>query len=158
MKKNICKMLTAVSIAATLFSANAAKVQAAWKSDSNGWWYTEGNSYSTGWKNIDGNWYYFYSNGYMAHDVFIGNYYVNSSGAWTNNVPQYHKYSYNECLQWAKAYFSNSHMSGLKFTTKCNQKLNSSDEYHFEFYCDGNKLDGCYVNADTQNIRSDIYD
>lgn len=60
-----------------------APVSAAWRSDSTGYWYTIGNSYLTGWQQINGVWYYFYSNGYMAHDCWIGNYYVNSQGAWT---------------------------------------------------------------------------
>lgn len=36
---------------------------------------------------INGNWYCFNSDGYMEHDCYIGNYYLNSDGAWTNNVP-----------------------------------------------------------------------
>lgn len=36
-----------------------------------------------GWNNIDGSWYYFYyDDGTMAHDTWIGQYYVNSSGVW----------------------------------------------------------------------------
>lgn len=52
-----------------------------WKSDSKGWWYTEGNSWATGWRQINGVWYYFYSDGYMAHDTTIEGFYLNSSGA-----------------------------------------------------------------------------
>lgn len=62
-------------------------VSAEWKSNFKGWWYTEGNSYTTGWKLIRGNWYYFYSDGYMAKDTTIDGYYLNSSGAWTNDIP-----------------------------------------------------------------------
>lgn len=78
----------------SLMVVNPVTANAEWKSDNNGWWYTEGSSWVTGWKLIDGNWYYFYSDGYMAHDCWVGNYYVNSSGAWTNNVQQSNSVSY----------------------------------------------------------------
>ncbi len=107
-----------------------------------------------GWNQIGGKWYYFDNNGAMAQNKWIGSYYVDSNGVWKNNSSS--KHSYNECLAIAKAYFSNSHMSGYKFTTNCNQQLNSSNEYHFEFYSNGSKVDGCYVNASTQNVRSDL--
>lgn len=34
------------------------------------------------WANIGGNWYYFYYDGTMAHNAYINEYYVNSSGVW----------------------------------------------------------------------------
>lgn len=71
----------------SLIVINPTTANAEWKSNNNGWWYTEGSSWATGWRLIDGNWYYFYSDGYLAHDCWVGNYYVNSSGAWTNNIP-----------------------------------------------------------------------
>lgn len=66
--------------------ATSTGASAEWKSNSKGWWYTEGNSYSKGWKLINGNWYYFNNDGYMAHDTTIDGYYLNSSGAWENSV------------------------------------------------------------------------
>lgn len=65
----LCSVITAVP------------VQAAWKQDNSGWWYTQGWSYATGWKQIDGKWYYFYSDGYMAHDTTIDGYAIGSDGA-----------------------------------------------------------------------------
>ncbi|MFW2491427.1 hypothetical protein ACN077_23155 [Clostridium chromiireducens] len=56
-----------------------------WKSDSKGWWYTEGNSWATGWRQINGSWYYFYPDGYMAHDTTIEGFYLNSSGTLVSN-------------------------------------------------------------------------
>lgn len=61
-----------------------------------GWQYIDGSWYylnkigdpgqhgimRTGWQKIDGTWYYFYDSGSMAHDVWIGGYYLNSDGAW----------------------------------------------------------------------------
>lgn len=58
----------------------------------NGYWYYfnkvsdsygyEGMMAKSGWRYIGGVWYYFYSDGTMAHDTWIGSYYVNSNGAW----------------------------------------------------------------------------
>lgn len=40
------------------------------------------------WQYVNGAWYYLYpSNGFMAHDTFIDGYYVNSDGAWTDDIP-----------------------------------------------------------------------
>lgn len=81
-KKLVTSSLIALSVITIL---PATQANAEWKQDKTGWWYTEGNSYVKGqWRQIDGNWYYFYSNGYMAHDTYIGTYYVGSNGAWTN--------------------------------------------------------------------------
>ena len=56
-----------------------------WLNDGGTWYYLNGNgTMKTGWFcENDGIWYFLYGNGAMAHDVWIGNYYVNSSGAWT---------------------------------------------------------------------------
>lgn len=75
-----------------------------WKQSSNGnWWYDKGSSYSINWEQINGtwyffgedgvmktgwiedggNWYYLTSSGAMAHDTYIGSYYVNASGQWS---------------------------------------------------------------------------
>lgn len=84
---------------------NNVKVEAAWRKNSIGWWYTQGNSWATGWKLINGNWYYFDSNGYMqtgwiksgqdwyylygsgemAKNTVIGQYKLDSSGRWIQN-------------------------------------------------------------------------
>lgn len=81
------RLLAGVITFITLLAITPVAAHAEWRQDSTGWWYTEGNSFATGWKSIDGNWYYFRSDGYMAHDCFVGSYYLNSSGAWTTNVP-----------------------------------------------------------------------
>ncbi|NFE84601.1 hypothetical protein FC754_10705 [Clostridium botulinum] len=81
--KRFSLMLLAVI---TVVFVNPIKANAEWEQNNTGWWYTEGNSWSTGWRLINGNWYYFYSDGYMAHDTTIDGYYLNSSGAWTNST------------------------------------------------------------------------
>lgn len=56
---------------------------AGWQQDSGRWWYenSDGSYPADQWQYIDDYWYYFYGDGYMAHDCWIGNYYVGSSGA-----------------------------------------------------------------------------
>lgn len=85
-KLELRKILASTMVAVSILALNPIGASAAWKKDTLGWWYTEGNSYATGWRLINGNWYYFYSDGYMASDTIIDGYYLNSSGAWTNNI------------------------------------------------------------------------
>lgn len=75
------KFLSLILSSALLVSIISVPVQAEWKQDSTGWWYTQGSSWVTGWKQIDGKTYYFYSNGYMAHDTVIDGYQIGSDGA-----------------------------------------------------------------------------
>lgn len=60
-RKLVCSLL----IVASVITAMPIGVSAEWKHDTSGWWYKEGNSYSTGWRQIDGTWYYFVKDGYM---------------------------------------------------------------------------------------------
>lgn len=105
--KNFKKLLLALLLFISVIALNPVQANAAWKNNSTGWWYTQGTSYATGWTQISGqwyyfdsdgymktgwlndrgNWYYFYGEGIMAHDCYIGNYYLSSNGAWTNSVP-----------------------------------------------------------------------
>lgn len=85
-KNKVMTILTSAVVISTIFTLCPVSASAEWKSDSVGWWYTEGNSCVTGWKYIDGNWYYFYSDGYMATNNKIGDYFVNSNGIWTNEI------------------------------------------------------------------------
>lgn len=50
------------------------------------WYYLGGandGAMKTGWQQVGGTWYYLKDNGTMAADTWIGDWYVNSSGAWT---------------------------------------------------------------------------
>ena len=76
------KLIASSLVVASVLALNPIGASAAWRQDSNGWWNTEGSSYSTGWQRIDGYWYYFYIDGYMAHNTIIDGYFLNSKGAW----------------------------------------------------------------------------
>ncbi|MBZ0312431.1 cell wall-binding protein [Clostridium butyricum] len=85
-KKYLIKTLIGALTVLSLWTVFPQGASAEWRQDSKGWWYSNGNSYYTGWKLIDSNWYYFYSDGYMATNDKIGDYFVNSTGAWTNAI------------------------------------------------------------------------
>ena len=86
MKKRVISILSGVIATLTLGVSFPKEAHADWKKDNIGWYYQDNNSYYTGWKLIDNNWYYFYSDGYMATNDKIGDYFVNSTGAWTNEI------------------------------------------------------------------------
>ncbi|EHJ00460.1 cell wall binding repeat-containing protein [Clostridium sp. DL-VIII] len=83
MKKiKLTKVIASSLAVASMLTMYPIKANAEWKQDSNGWWNTEGSSWSVGWKEIDGKWYYFRQDGYMAHDTVIDGYELGSDGAW----------------------------------------------------------------------------
>ena len=86
MKKRVISILLGAIATLTLGVSFPKEAHADWKKDNIGWYYQDNNSYYTGWKLIDNNWYYFYSDGYMATNKKIGDYFVNSTGAWTNEI------------------------------------------------------------------------
>ena len=86
MKKRVISILLGALATLTLGVSFPKEAQADWKKDNIGWYYQDNNSYYTGWKLIDNNWYYFYSDGYMATNKIIWDYFVNSTGAWTNEI------------------------------------------------------------------------
>jgi glucan-binding YG repeat protein len=55
-----------------------------WLKLGNTWYYLKGSgAMATGWCQVGKTWYYLRSSGAMASNTWIGNYYVNGSGAWT---------------------------------------------------------------------------
>lgn len=137
LKKIIASFLVSIS----LLGIMPVVANAEWKSNSTGWWYTNGNSWDTGWNYIDGNWYYFKYNGYMKtgwikyDDTW---YYLNSSGALDNSMTTKtmptQNYTYEQCEQIANASFSNSHQKGYKFKVVSNKKLYDNGTYYFTIY------------------------
>lgn len=54
-----------------------------WLEDNGEWYFLQASgNMATGWIKDEGSWYFLYDNGAMAHDTWIDNYYVNSSGKW----------------------------------------------------------------------------
>lgn len=96
-------LLVLVSICCLSFPSQAGE----WKQDRTGWRYVvpPGHAVSGSWFYICGKWYYFHSNGYMAHDRWIGNYYVGSDGAMyrENLTPDGYWVDYKG--KWVKDYY-----------------------------------------------------
>lgn len=91
MKNKIIKKIISLSILSiSLLSASQVKANAEWRQDTNGWWYSEGNSWVTGEKIIDGKEYYFNKDGYMVtgwYDYGYDNwYYYYPSGEKAKNT------------------------------------------------------------------------
>lgn len=65
-------------------------VKTSWFKDKDGEWYyfNDDGIMQTGWVLDENNWYYLYENGAMAHGCYIGDYYLDSNGAWTSSVPK----------------------------------------------------------------------
>lgn len=72
----LTKIIASTLVVASVLALNPIGASASWRQDSNGWWNTEGSSWSVGWRKIDKKWYYFNSNGYMAHDLTYGQLFV----------------------------------------------------------------------------------
>lgn len=101
--RRLKRLFSALIVLTSIAVLNPIGVNAEWKQLAGGWKYEQGSSYLVGWQYIDGKWYSFDSNGWMqtgwlisnnsyyylnsdgsmAHDCYIGNYYLNSSGAWS---------------------------------------------------------------------------
>ena len=156
-------MIAVLSILiAIAISVYPIKAEAEWKQDSRGWWYSNGNLYYTGWKLIDNNWYYFYSDGYMAVNDKIGEYFVNSTGAWTNAITE----SEAEQLIWNEdgdylSTFINCGGNYIKYEGECNTekyyhtwKLPYEDAYEF-WICETDYGDVTYayvVGKESKNV------
>lgn len=90
-KLKLTKLIASSLVVASLLSLNPIGVSAEWKQDSNGWWNSEGSSWSVGWKYIDGEWYYFNNNGYMKTGWLLDNgkwYLLDSNGVIQTGIVQ----------------------------------------------------------------------
>jgi hypothetical protein len=89
MKIGLIRKLMAITIATTtILSTTCVSASAEWRQDNNGWWNSEGNSYSTGWRDINSKWYYFNPNGYMKTGWISDNgkwYYLKDDGSMAIN-------------------------------------------------------------------------
>ncbi|NFH70442.1 hypothetical protein FDC35_14060 [Clostridium botulinum] len=151
----IKKLVTSLLITATIVSMNPIGANASWKQDNNGWWNTEGNSWSKGWKNIDGTWYYFNtSNGYMKTGWLNDNgiwYYFNTNGEMVtgNKNIDCKVYSFGNDGKWTGAITIN--------TSENNGWVKEGSEYKYrengEFAEDWKQIDGDWYYFDAMNMR-----
>ena len=143
-KKLVSSLLIMASIV-TVFPPVGASAE--WKSDSTGWWNTEGNSYSIGWRQINGSWYYFDNNGYMVTGaVSIDNktYKFDSNGKWIDSSSTV---SNNTNTNTAKSMKPSS--ESLKSASD-NSWFQENNNYYF-------KLTGTNYATDTWCIDADTY-
>lgn len=150
------KIIASTLVLISAFALNSIKVSAEWKEDSNGWWNTEGNSWSVGWREINGKWYYFGQDGYMVHDTIINGYRIGSDGAWIQST------QYNS-VQDEKGKTSNNSVSTEQNTVSNNT---NSDAIQSEYTSGGVtvKLEKSVYELGTKKINffitnktSDIY-
>lgn len=84
-------LVASIIATTTILSINSSAAKAEWKQDTNGYWYSQENSYATKWSLIDGVWYYFNSDGYMKTGWVLENnnwYFMDSSGAMQTGIIQ----------------------------------------------------------------------
>ena len=65
---------------------NSGAMHTGWLYEGSNWYYlggAEDGAMKTGWQKVNGTWYYMYDNGKMAANTWIGDWYVDGSGAWT---------------------------------------------------------------------------
>ena len=89
-KLKLTKIIATSLLIVLALSLNPIGVSAQWKQDSNGWWNTEGYSWSVGWRLVDGKWYYFGQDGYMKTGWLQGSnenwYYLNLDGSMSHDT------------------------------------------------------------------------
>lgn len=128
----LTKIITSSLIITSTLALSSSGVSAEWKQDSNGWWNSEGNSWSIGWKQIDGKWYYFDDDGYMKTGwIQTGDkwYYLYSSGAMATNTT-IDGYSLDSDGAWSQSMqnTSSSSETGKKaLTSNTDLNLNSNE-------------------------------
>ncbi len=86
-KLKLKKIIANTLIVASVLTLNPIGVNAEWKQNAEGWWYTEGNSWAEGWRVIDGSLYCFNSKGYMEYgkpNIFGEKDGLNDNGQFTN--------------------------------------------------------------------------
>lgn len=97
MKRNkLTKVISTLLLAVSIMAFNPIGVNAEWKKDNAGWWYSAvdlGYQCFYGWNKIDGKWYYFalnkdYGRYYMVTNTIVDGYTIGSDGAWIESIPR----------------------------------------------------------------------
>ena len=99
----VVPLLVLVFVCCFFFPSQAGE----WRQDQTGWQYIlPGEEVQKGcWFYIRSKWYYFHSNGYMAHDQWIGDYYVGNDGAMYRERLTPDNYWVNCKGKWVKDYY-----------------------------------------------------
>ena len=132
-KLKLTKVIAGSLIVASVLALNPIGASAAWKSDSTGWWYTEGSGFSTGWKQINGFWYYFDSNGYMKTGWVQSGltwYYLKDNGimATENLSIQGKSYQFSSDGKWINNATTSSNENSLNKTQYQNIQRNQTED------------------------------
>lgn len=84
--KKLTKTIAGTLVVASVLALNPIGVNAEWRQDNKGWWYSEGDSWATGWRNISGNWYYFDKYGYIVKNDDVDGWYLDDNGVGTECI------------------------------------------------------------------------
>ena len=86
--------------------------QAYWQGGTGNWWYGDDSGWYANncWLKIDGDWYYFDAFGYMCFNCYIGSYYLNDDGVYTDTENS--RWAANISDSKLAEYFSNSVVIG----------------------------------------------
>ncbi|WP_459481477.1 hypothetical protein [Clostridium saccharoperbutylacetonicum] len=105
MKFKLRKVIASLLIATSILAISPIGASAEWKSDNNGWWYAEGNSYATGWKKINGKYYFFSKDGYMVKNNIVNTHILGNDGSLidTQNQAQVEKMMFLYPSNWIKS-------------------------------------------------------
>ena len=162
----IKKLISSLLITATLITVLPISASAAWKQDSTGWWYTQGNNSSVGWQKIDGAWYYFDSNGYMKTGWLQDNgkwYYLVSTGmmkaSWVQDGSTWYYLDDNGAMVTGKVSVNNTTSTTSVSRKPSDEKFKATPNYSW-FEENGNKYfkvdaDGCLLG--TWNVDGSMY-
>lgn len=123
------KLIASSLVLLSVLALNPIRASAEWKLDSNGWWNTEGNSWSVGWRLVDGKWYYFGEDGYMKtgwlQDINEKWYYLNSDGSMAHDTT-IEGYKIGSDGVWNQSAQNSSQQSSTTKNTLLNANINST--------------------------------
>lgn len=128
---SIKKLITTVIMTTSIFGISTIPVQAEWKQDTKGYWYSDGNSWVTGWKQVNNKWFYFESTtGYMKVDGWLNYngqwYYLKPTGEMANNET-YRGCNFEPNGTWNQNYNVNSNNTTTNTnTTSTNSSVNNT--------------------------------
>lgn len=147
----IKKTIAVLGILVSVLGFTSTGANAAWKRDINGWWYTEGSSWSIGWRFINNAWYYFDDSGYMETGWLQDNgkwYYLNSSGEMVTGTQSidgliYEFNSDGECIENNTIDENDVYYKIIEMENQYPQGMNWDNDNSYQFKGDGTIGYGC---------------